>query len=166
MEPAKKRCLDFGCGGGVFLPTLAPMFDEALGLDLYPEDAQNVIKKYALSNVKLVGADAVEASFEPESFDVIVCADSLEHFQNPDAPLERIRQWLAPSGYLFTSLPTENFFTRLTRVLGNQEKPVDHYHSGAAVEKRIEKAGFHKVRSRRLAWWFPLYLISVWRKNG
>ena len=41
----------------------------------------------------------------PEPFDVVVCADVLEHLARPDDLLERIRSWLKPNGVLLASIP-------------------------------------------------------------
>ena len=49
--------------------------------------------------------DAQSAGGWDAPFDVVVCADVLEHFAKPESLLERIREWLKPGGTLFVSLP-------------------------------------------------------------
>jgi 2-polyprenyl-3-methyl-5-hydroxy-6-metoxy-1,4-benzoquinol methylase len=50
-------------------------------------------------------ADALAAGRWEKPFDVIVCADVLEHLVRPEELLARIAGWLAPGGRLFVSLP-------------------------------------------------------------
>jgi predicted TPR repeat methyltransferase len=49
--------------------------------------------------------DAMHAGDWDKPFDVVVCADVLEHLANPDAMLARIHAWLHPDGILLVSLP-------------------------------------------------------------
>jgi len=41
----------------------------------------------------------------PETFDVILCGDVLEHLKDPGAVLRKLRRRLGPEGYLVVSLP-------------------------------------------------------------
>jgi SAM-dependent methyltransferase len=49
--------------------------------------------------------DALHAGEWDQPFDVVVCADVLEHLANPAGMLERIHDWLHPEGVLLVSLP-------------------------------------------------------------
>lgn len=157
------RVLDFGAGGGVFLPTLAETFAEVVSIDLETTEASRVVERFGLRNVTLVEGDVTRAWLSQAPFDAIVAADVLEHFRDLGPPVEALRRWLAPGGRLFTSLPTENFvYTGLRRVYGI-EKPVDHYHTAYEVEAHLARSGLHRIARRhvplRLA---PLFLVSVW----
>ncbi len=161
-----ESCLDFGCGSGVFLPTLASEFASVTGVDIETVEAKRILDYYKLSNVSLVNADIYTTTeFGPEVFDVVMAPDVLEHFKDLAAPVSRIHAWLKADGFLFTSLPTENAFTRATRVAGKYEKPWDHYHTGYQVEDFLAGNGFRRVRRSLLFPFFPLYLTSVWRKR-
>jgi predicted TPR repeat methyltransferase len=55
-----------------------------------------------------------------ETFDVAVAADVLEHLREPDRALLRIREWLAPGGRLFVSLPNvANITVRVMLLAGS-----------------------------------------------
>lgn len=166
MKHLHKRgtCLDFGCGSGVFLPTLSNLFQTARGIDIELIEAPEIVARYNLKNVELISADIFTVVLD-EQYDAIVAADVLEHFHDIDAPIIQIKRWLKDDGLLFTSLPTENFFTKLTRIIGKYTKPADHYHTGEEVEATLRKHGFYKVESRKLIPLFPLYLIGVWSKK-
>jgi len=169
FAPRRDRCLDFGAGGGVFLPTLAGSFARVVAVDLETLEARRVIERFGLENVTLVQGDVADVELADAPFDAIFAADVLEHFRQLDTPLRRLHEWLADDGVLFTSLPTENLLYVALRLVFGIEKPVDHYHTGHEVERALARAGF--VRTKR---WYvplrlriaPLYLISAWRKGA
>lgn len=159
-------CMDFGCGSGVFLPTLSNLFSSVRGMDIEMVEAPQIVDYYRLKNVQLMNCDINTYAFDNRDlFDVITAADVLEHFEKLDKPVSQIYRWLKDDGLLFTSLPTENLFTRLTRMLGRIEKPWDHYHTGESVEYFLQEHGFRKMNSSIVIPIFPLYLVSVWRKK-
>lgn len=157
------NCLDFACGSGIFLPTLATMFNRVVGVDLEVTEAKRLIKDYGLSNVELIQGDINQFNFQ-EYFDAIFAADVLEHFSDLKLPVGKIHSWLKKNGLLFTSLPTENAFTRLTRTVGGYQKPRDHYHTGQEVEDFLFANGFLKIDVKIVVLFFPLYYLGVWRK--
>ncbi len=165
LSPRAKNCLDFGGGGGVFLPTLCHAFDQVVCVDLETVEARAVQREFALDNLRLVQGDvgAVELSEAP--FDAIVAADVLEHFPDLAVPVAALKRWIGAAGVLYTSLPTENgLYVALRRLFGIT-KPADHYHTGAEVESFLERSGF--VRIARLhvpLYWgvLPLFFVSGW----
>lgn len=161
---ARDSCLDFACGSGVFLPTLSQTFRRVDGIDLETREAEAIKATFKLNNVKLINADISRAEELPGGYDVIIAADVLEHFQDLGSALARIKEWLSPRGRLFTSLPTESFCTKATRIIGGYTKPWDHYHSGQEVEQRLAQEGFEKLEGRVLVPFFPMYLLGVWRR--
>ncbi len=161
----RNKCLDFGCGSGVFLPTLSGMFISVTGIDIEMEEAELIVDHYNLNNVQLISGDINTTVLDESRFDAISAADVLEHFKELDAPVSQIYRWLKDDGILITSLPTENLFTKCTRIIGRYEKPFDHYHTGEQVEGCLQKNGFYRVKSIKVISLFPLYLVSVWRKK-
>lgn len=171
LKYADKRgkCLDFGGGSGVFLPTLAGLFAKVVCIDLEIEEAEKVVKNYDLRNVVLVQKDIREAEFQEQEFDAIVAADVLEHFRDLRPAVSALHLWLKTDGYLFTSLPTENNVYRLLRKVFKIVKPEDHYHAGTEVETYLENNGFELVDKKYAPLIFnifPLFIISAWRKNA
>jgi predicted TPR repeat methyltransferase len=167
--PRRRSVLDFGGGGGVFLPSLAGLFERVTSIDLETREAEQVVERYALSNVRLVRADVATAELAEAPFDAIVAADVLEHFQDLSLAVGPLRRWLADDGLLATSLPTESGLYDWLRRLYGVPRPPDHYHKGAEVEAFLQEHGFRRVARRfvplgvRLA---PLYLVSGWRKGA
>ncbi|HAX77069.1 MAG TPA: class I SAM-dependent methyltransferase [Cyanobacteria bacterium UBA11372] len=162
----RESCLDFGGGGGVFLPTLSRQFKTVIFLDLEDKEASQVVEKYQLKNVKLIKQDIAEVGFTKASFDVIIAADVLEHFQDLSLPVATIRNWVKKNGFLLTSLPTENFIYAALRKVFGLSKPPDHYHTGSEVESYLKAGGFKQIaRTFVPGFWniFPLFLIGVWQ---
>jgi predicted TPR repeat methyltransferase len=158
------HCLDFGGGSGVFLPTLAQRFQSVICVDVDPADAKAIVHQYQLNNVSIQQENALTATYPVAAFDAIVAADVLEHFADLKAPVTTIKQLLAKDGYLFTSLPTENWVYLLLRQLFGMEKPDDHYHTAAQVETYLAASGFRAVSRAYLPVWFaPLFRVTSWR---
>jgi len=161
-------CLDFGGGGGVFLPTLASYFQKVVFIDLEDQEAKDVIKQFYLQNVHLVKDDIAKADLVDAPFDVIVAADVLEHFQDLSMPVSTIRSWLKDDGRLYTSLPTENWIYVFLRKVFGVQKPEDHYHTGYEVERYLRRNGFKPVRKKFVPLvinLFPLFLVTEWRRD-
>lgn len=166
--PLRRSVLDFGGGGGVFLPSLARLFERVTSIDLETGEARQVVERYGLANVELVRGDIATTELPQAPFDAIVAADVLEHFRDLTVPVATLRRWLADDGTLFTSLPSESgLYERLRRLYG-VSRPPDHYHAGFEVEDFLGRHGFRRVARRfvplvvRIA---PLYLVSAWRKD-
>lgn len=165
---AANKCLDFGGGGGVFLPTLSRHFRSVICIDLENSEARKIVEQFNLSNVELVQADISTARLAASSFDVIVAADVLEHFRDLSVPVNALRQWLSSNGVLYTSLPTENYLYIFLRRVFDVVKPWDHYHTGEEVEEFLTKHGFERESQRYVPLYFgmlPLFLISSWILN-
>ena len=161
-------CLDFGGGSGVFLPTLSRLFARVTCVDLDTSEAEHVVREYDLANVRLSRTDIRGASMDDAPFDAIVAADVLEHFQDIQPAADAIWSWLADDGFLYTSLPTENYVYAILRKVFGVTKPHDHYHTGYEVEEYLQRRGF--VRVKRVfvplhAQLFPLFIVSVWTKG-
>ena len=164
---SQATCLDFGGGGGVFLPTLARYFQRVVFIDLEDKEARSVVEQFDLKNVRLIKSDIAKGDLEDASFDIVIAADILEHFQDLSFPVSVIKRWLKNDGRLYTSLPTENWiYTSLRKVFGVQ-KPEDHYHTGYEVERYLQSNGFKPVRKKFVPLvinLFPLFLVTEWRR--
>ena len=163
------RCLDFGGGGGVFLPTLSARFDDVTCLDLETRDANRIVGYHELSNVTVKQGNVEFTKFDDMRFDVIVAADVLEHFKDLSSPVKILQKWLAPNGFLFTSLPTENWVYVLLRMLFKIRKPEDHYHTASEVEAYLMRSGFRPLYRSYLPLGIPfasLFRITAWQLHS
>lgn len=101
-----KTILEVGCGPG----SQSKVFREQLGCDVVgieidpvrAEKARTYCREVHVANLD---TDDLGDFLENEKFDVVVCADVLEHLRNPDALLIRLKDFLKAGGYLVTSIP-------------------------------------------------------------
>ena len=152
----------------MFLALLALNFEHVDILDQNTDAARELAEKLELSNVSIINADARTYDYQGAQFDAIVAANVLEHFQDLTQPITNIKKWLHPNGFLFTSLPTENIFYRLLRIIFRKTKPHDHYHTAAEVEGCLKEHGFKKAAGLYhplILRIFPLFRISAWCKE-
>ena len=109
LEPGF-RFLDAGCAYGGYLAAAAEMgAREVVGVDV---DPRYLAIARRLLAARGVSAQVVEGSVGDErllrslgSFDVITCADVIEHVDSPLVTLGAIARALAPGGALFVAVP-------------------------------------------------------------
>ena len=97
------RLLEVGCGTGVFLEEVVRSGRwEAVGIEPGAKAAA-----YARKNLGIQVHQQVfsEVALEPDSFDVIVLWNVVEHFYHPIQDLRRAGDLLKPGGLLVFSLP-------------------------------------------------------------
>lgn len=113
-------CVDFGCGFGLALPLLREHFRNTIGVDLVAELAIDFLQRWDGQHPKPTNAvtivDSIESSgLKPESVDVVLALDVLEHFESLDAILNQFHAILKPGGQLLVTGPTENWAYRIGR---------------------------------------------------
>ncbi len=159
-----RRCLDFGGGSGVFLPTLSKVFDEVVLLDLDPSQARLIIEKFALKNCRVVEENIFNSNITSLGcFDCIVAADVLEHFSDTAEIATKLRSLMSPDTLLMTSLPSETWVYDLLRMIFNEKKPEDHYYSAKNIQMKMKSLGFDSVAEARLP---SLLLLDLFRFNA
>lgn len=167
-QTGARTVLDVGGGGGVFLPTLAINYASVTLIDLVVAEARAIADMFDLRNVEFCELDILRYDLDGRRFDTIVAADVLEHFEDLDVPVARLRQWLRFGGMLFTSLPTENLVYKTLRLCFGIEKPHDHYHTASEVETYLTVNGFRRVDTECVPFGIgvlPLFRISAWRRD-
>lgn len=107
---SEERVLDLGCGLGTFCFALAPLCKRITGVD-YSKKAIDLCNKLLetseCSNIKFVCADAQNTRLKSESYDVIICADLLEHLypEVSEKVLDECRRLLKKRGKLVIWTP-------------------------------------------------------------
>lgn len=104
-RPAGLRVLDVGCAAGAMgAAMLAAGAREVVGIESVPEVA--AVARGRLSAVHSFDLDGPWPLVSPDlRFDVVTCADVLEHLKDPWAALARLRGLLVPGGRIVVSLP-------------------------------------------------------------
>ena len=97
------RVLDVGCGTGYLLTHLDhySLASEPVGIDISPHALQFCRRRGASS---LAVASATDLPFVSESFDLIICIDTVQHISGPGADRKAVEEFarlLAPEGVLY-----------------------------------------------------------------
>lgn len=147
--------LDLGAGSGHLGRAVAGHFSHVAGVEADPS-ARPPLGAYDEWVTESVAGDLAWS----RRFDVVVCADVLEHVPDPAAVLARVRGWIAPDGLLLVSLPNvANLAVRLSLLAGRFEYAdaglLDRTHlrfyTRRSALRLVEGAGFRVSRIRATA---------------
>lgn len=135
--------LDLGFGSGMFLPTLSLYAKHVYGVDRKIDDGtKKMLKDYSRNNVTLTKQDIRNRlPFDDNTFDVIYCADVLEHLAEIDDVIKDVRRILKPDGFFIVSNPSSSLLYRfLSFFTGFKKSSLKEKHilSSEDVEKKIE----------------------------
>src|SRR6266566_2601572 len=100
-----KRILEVGCGGGKLLELLKPVND-VVGVDAS-------VDGIAACDARGIEGHCIDTSSEPlpfadESFDLVICLETIEHMMNPYYALMEMRRVLRRGGRLVCSVPNHS----------------------------------------------------------
>ncbi|HEX4321075.1 MAG TPA: class I SAM-dependent methyltransferase [Acidobacteriaceae bacterium] len=101
------RILDIGCGHGAFLYFLAAAgYTNVTGIDTSPEQI-NLAAKLGIDNAHCAQAFEYISSLAPDSLDVVILFDILEHLERQELfdLLDEIRRILRPGGMCLVHVP-------------------------------------------------------------
>ncbi|MFH1894703.1 MAG: class I SAM-dependent methyltransferase [Patescibacteria group bacterium] len=165
--------IDLGCGEGKLLKLLEERFKniKIFGIDIEP----SVIETENFLKAKIKIADIKDSGFPNNFFDIAFCLDVLEHFKDLEIPVREIKRILKPDGLLIVSVPVENWFYRLGRLIIKKTMSAErgpcsspHFHNAKIVEDFLGFNGFEIVEKILLPAIPPLSLfhISSLRKNN
>lgn len=144
-EPGNgRRILDVGCGNGYLAELLAGRGYDVTGI----ERPEGVSRQFP-DSVRFLPADLERGLPNLDRYDVIICADILEHLRDPEGLLRRLKAHLAPNGYFLCSLPNSgNIHFRLTVLSGRFPKE--------------DKGLFDRTHVQFLTWdgWCDLFAAS------
>jgi SAM-dependent methyltransferase len=95
------RVLDVGCGHGIISEHIWKMGNDVTCVDL-PTITSLAHRRRVLL---VVAADAENLAFAPNSFDVVLASEVLEHLWNPHGFLDEAYRVLRSNGYLIIEVP-------------------------------------------------------------
>jgi len=173
-----KRILEIGCGGGQLLAMLKPA-NEVVGVDA----AADGIAACASRGIE---GHCIDPSGEPlpfadESFDFVICLETMEHMMDPYYALMEMRRVLKPEGRLICSVPNPiwghimlypglfeyRHFRRFLEQCDFEIARVDHW-EWAPRETILPHSlrRFAPLRSRYVAGGFRKLLELAWKAAG
>jgi 2-polyprenyl-3-methyl-5-hydroxy-6-metoxy-1,4-benzoquinol methylase len=94
--------LEIGCGEGNTLVELKKQGKAKFvaGIDIVNLNQSSKLDRFILTDIETDNINLPEAYF-----DIIICADVLEHLKDPWNALEKIKKFLKPKGMLIASIP-------------------------------------------------------------
>lgn len=99
--------LDLGCGEG-FLISCLPDLKKIVGIDISKvalNKARKILKNKP--NIQLSWGDAQKLNIPNQSFDKIICSETLEHLPQPEKAIKEIHRVLKKNGLAIISVPDE-----------------------------------------------------------
>jgi len=108
--------LDLGCGEG-FLISFLPKVRRVVGIDISQvalKRAREILRNKP--DVQLKWGDAQNLDFPNESFDKIICSETLEHLPGPKKAMEEIHRLLKKNGLAVICVPDEKRIQFIMRV--------------------------------------------------
>jgi SAM-dependent methyltransferase len=155
--PRVGRALEIGTGTGVLLERLlAAGFGDVVGIE--PSGAAIAAASPSVRGLIREGIFA-EADFEPESFDLICCFQTLEHVPDPLSLVQSCARLLRPGGML--ALVTHDYAAPLNRLLGRRSPIIDIEHlqlfCRPSLEELLDVAGLMPREIRALVNRYPLH---------
>ena len=162
--------LDVGCAEGHLARLLAQRGYEVVGID-----KPGLVSQEFPETARLVHADIdLGMPSLPEAFDVILCADILEHLRDPLQLLLDLHPRLASGGRLIASLPNSgNLYFRLNVLMGRFpaherglfDRTHLHFYTWEGWQKLFSQGGFQIEKV--LPTGVPVGLaLPRWEKTG
>ena len=145
LSPARDcRILDIGCAGGLLIEELRSAgYRQITGIDVSPA-AIAQCRAAGIPEAEL--GDATCPGFPPESFDVIIASDVLEHLGDVPTALAAWRRILRPGGIIIAFAPAFMFLWSPHDVANA------HHHRYRAAELRAVLAAAG-LRIERVGYW-------------
>lgn len=99
------RILDAGCGVGNISFPLGSLGFEVYALDVDPKSISYCQNRNVFPNVRFMVGNVENPDNIQEQFDIIICAEVLEHLPHPDAAFINFARLLKRNGILLLSIP-------------------------------------------------------------
>ena len=151
----KTSALEIGCGNGFFLRELRKFgFRDVAGV----EPSEHAVAQAGDLQSNIYCGLFEDASFEPNSFDLICCFQTLDHVINPLEVLIKSWKLLRPGGTVYVIVHNERALQ--ARLFGEKSPIYDVEHiylfNPSTISRICEKAGFRTARVFGVANTYPL----------
>lgn len=152
--PDQIRVLDAGSGYGYTIVHLARRHPgwQCRGVELearHVADGRRIAEAEGLGNLSFVCASLVTHVETPNSYDLIVSGDVLEHIVEDEQALANMRHWLRPGGWLILHLPLRHQLQQRIFPHFHRHTIADHVrdeYTEDEIRDKLSRAGFHVKR--------------------
>ena len=107
-----KRVLDAGCGTGYGSAELAQSAAEVTGLDIAADAIEYASANYPIANLRFRESSCTAVPFPPESFDLVVAFEVIEHLTDYRVFLDECARVLTRDGLLIISSPNKRYYAQ------------------------------------------------------
>ncbi|QQG43935.1 MAG: class I SAM-dependent methyltransferase [Candidatus Roizmanbacteria bacterium] len=121
-DKKNRKILDAGCGTGLILRHLPK---NSVGIDINPRHIEKT-KRNTLSN-KIVLGDIEKTPFKKNTYDIVVCFETLEHLLFPEKALSEFKRILKKGGLFIGSVPRKSMLWYL-RALSKSHPHNEPFH--------------------------------------
>ena len=143
----EEKILDIGTGKGHLAMAIARKGYNCISIDKSPDEIYiarlNAIYHQVDDIIEFEEQDARQLKYPDNSFGVVICADTIHHFIQPEAVFNEMIRVCKPDGLLILSDINENGQDVLQKV--HKEEGREHFHTGwmmAETKKWFEMKGF------------------------
>jgi SAM-dependent methyltransferase len=147
--PAQTRILDAGCGSGRNMVELARR-GAVTGVELSPTSVCLAREREAGG---VIEGSVTEMPFEPDSFDLAVCLDVIEHLEDDLGALRELHRVVAPGGSLLVTVPAYQWLWSGHDVINHHKRR----YTRRSLLAVAERAGWEC----RLTTYFNSFLLPV-----
>ncbi|HEY5176544.1 MAG TPA: class I SAM-dependent methyltransferase [Terriglobales bacterium] len=100
------RALEVGFGSSLYLPILAQLYHEAVGIDLEEEFVRNArALEKEHDNLRVIRGDINRSCLREGRFDLVLCTEVVEHIADSSTAIAEMYKVLRPRGTLVLSTP-------------------------------------------------------------
>lgn len=136
-----KKVLDVACGCGYYALQISRAgAREVYGIDI----SRPSIEIASYCGVPVLVGNAESLPFQANTFDAVLCACSLEHFDNDEVALREMNRVLREEGTLALSVDSFGYrgVTSCIKKIHSMKYGVVRYYSLASLEDKLRRAGF------------------------
>ncbi len=132
-----KRTLDIGCGIGYGADILKASGAElVIGGDIDFASMKYAQETYGREGLSYLPADAENLPFSPDSFDMVVCLEVIEHLKKPEKFLGAVSKILTEDGIFIVSTPNREVTNPGASL---EDNPKNEHHEREYLIEEFEK---------------------------
>lgn len=156
-----KRVLDAGCGTGYGSAELSQSAATVTGVDISADAIEYASGSYPIPGLRFLESSCTAMPVAPESFDLVVAFEVIEHLADYRAFLKECARVLAPEGLLIVSSPNKRYYAETRAATGPNPFHEHEFEAGEFVreleqvfpnvrlllQNRVESFAFHPAVS-------------------
>lgn len=143
VGPESPEILDFGCGAG-WLTAILGVIGPSVGVDLSDVAIEQASQRFP--HARFVQADIRHFEHPPESFDIVVSHEVLEHLEDQEAHLRAALRLLRRGRHLILTTPNRSTFLASGPIDESKLQPIEKWLTVGEMRKLLLEVGFQIVR--------------------